>query len=551
MATSRHRCSPQKLIAVVLLCFQISLVQATPHSSTELLTYKELVELYERESPSAHIQLKLQNLLTTPFVSNEASARGARPLKPRGTGTGRNLRIAQWNIERGLEYEAIESVFTDPEKFVSLLDHSKYPASSAKRRLVLEQAALLREADIIVLNEVDWGMKRTGYRNVVAELAAALKMNYAFGTEFIEIDPIALGTEPFDGMKDADRAALTDQITIDAARYKGLHGTAILSRFPLSNVRLIPFVTQGHDWYGAEKKGVTKVEKGKRKVGELAFQQKVEREVRRGGRMMLLADIQDQDIPEGRLTIVATHLESKTKPRSRVKQLEELLATIKGIEHPVVVAGDMNTSAHDATPTSIKREIKKRFGSKKFWVEQSLKFLTGFSWPNSLLLGGLNEYRKQADPTVRSIHFVASNPEARFFDVLKKFRFSDGGAFDFRGERGRSIGSGNSPLANSNQRGAKGFITTFEVERTLGFIGKYKLDWIFVKPPALKSPYGEGQSYLFAPHYGRTLKELNHSVEDRISDHDPLIVDLPLIQTGEREARLTGVQVTDTQTRVP
>ena len=57
--------------------------------------------------------------------------------------------------------------------------------------------------------------------------------------------------------------------------YKGLHGTAILSRFPLVNVRLIPFRTQGHDWYGLEKKGVTKLEKGKRKLSEIAFQQKV------------------------------------------------------------------------------------------------------------------------------------------------------------------------------------------------------------------------------------------------------------------------------------
>lgn len=68
------------------------------------------------------------------------------------------------------------------------------------------------------------------------------------------------------------------------------------------------------------------------------------------------------------------------------------------------------------------------------------------------------------------------------------------------------------------------------MERTLGFIGKFKLDWIFVKPPALRSPYGEGQPYLFAPHFGRTLKELNDSIEERISDHDPLIVDLPLAE---------------------
>ena len=61
----------------------------------------------------------------------------------------------------------------------------------------------------------------------------------------------------------------------------------------------------------------------------------------------------------------------------------------------------MNTSTRDDTPTSIKREIKKHFGSKKYWIEARRCISDGLSWPNSLLLGGLNEYRKQADPTVR------------------------------------------------------------------------------------------------------------------------------------------------------
>jgi endonuclease/exonuclease/phosphatase family metal-dependent hydrolase len=528
MAASRRHPLAQLFIFVFLLCASTQPAQPEVRPPADFLTFEELVELYEQDEPSKQLQIKLQKLLTTPFVNNEATASGTVPLKPNSNALGRSLRIAHWNIERGLEYEALETVFTDPLKFISFLDQAKYPQDSPRRAMVLEQAALLTQADIIVLNEVDWGMKRSGYRNVIADLASALKMNYAYGAEFIEIDPIALGTEKFAGVEQAERAALSEQITIEPDRYKGLHGTAILSRYPLVNVRLIPFRIQGHDWYATEKKGVSNVEKSKRKASELAFQQKVEREVRRGGRMMLLADIEDPEIPNGRLTIVATHLESKTKPRNRVKQLEELLATIRDIKNPVIVAGDMNTSTRDSTPTSIQREIKKRFGSKKYWVKQGIKFLTGMTWPNSLLLGGVNEYRKQADPTVRSIHLIASNPEARFFEVLKAFRFSDGGTFDFRGDRERSVGSGNSPLANSNQRGGKGFITTFEVERTLGFIGKFKLDWIFVKPPALRSPYGEGQPYRLSPHFGRTLKELNDSLEDRISDHDPLIVDLPL-----------------------
>ncbi|MCP9495372.1 MAG: hypothetical protein MSG64_13075 [Pyrinomonadaceae bacterium MAG19_C2-C3] len=34
--------------------------------------------------------------------------------------------------------------------------------------------------------------------------------------------------------------------------------------------------------------------------------------------------------------------------------------------------------------------------------------------------------------------------------------------------------------------------------------------------------------YRFAPHFGRTLTDLNDIVEERISDHRPLLVDLPL-----------------------
>jgi hypothetical protein len=111
---------------------------------------------------------------------------------------------------------------------------------------------------------------------------------------------------------------------------------------------------------------------------------------------------------------------------------------------------------------------------------------------------------------------------------LKDFRFSDTGAFDFRGERERSIGGKDDPLANSNERGDKGFITTYEVERTVAFVGRFKLDWIFVKPPGLTDPYAREQPHRFAPHFGRTLKSLNDALKDRISDHSPTIVDLPL-----------------------
>ena len=242
----------------------------------------------------------------------------------------------------------------------------------------------------------------------------------------------------------------------------------------------------------------------------MVFQEKVRREVRRGGRMMLTAEISDERIPGGRAVVVAAHLESKTKPEGRRKQLEELLAKIKDIDTPIVVAGDLNTSTQDGTPLSIERELKNRLGSKSFWIEQGLGILTGIKLP-TLLISGVGLYRKQADPTVRNIPLVAPNPEAEFFDILEDFRFSDGGAFDFRGEKLRSIGDKDDNLANSNQRGGKGFITTYEVERTIAFVGKFKLDWIFVKPPKLTKPNDDEAPYRFAPHFGRTLQTSERS----------------------------------------
>jgi endonuclease/exonuclease/phosphatase family metal-dependent hydrolase len=521
-----NRFAPTARRTVFLLVF-LSLTSAVyGQQAPELFTYSELVQLYETRNLPEPLQAKLDRLLTTPFVSNVASGRVQLPHSPE---LGAFVRVVQWNIERGIEYDAIKAALRDSTHFAKLIDSSAYPRGSRDRRQILQQAALLKQADVIVLNEVDWGMKRTDYRNVAADLATALHMNYAYGVEFVEVDPIALGTEEFEEVSAEDRAKLKTQIAVDKARYRGLHGSAILSRFPLENVRLQPFGHQPHDWYKEERESVRPLEAGKRKASELVFREKVQREVRRGGRMMLTAEIEDERLPAGRMTIVATHLEDKTKPEGRRKQLEELLDRVGAVNATVVVAGDMNTSTHDGTPLSIERALKNRLGSKSFWAKQALGVLTGVRLP-TLLLTGMNTYRTQADPTVKSIPLVASNPEADFFEKLKDFRFADGNSFDFRGERERSIGGKDDPLANSNERGDKGFITTFEVERTISFVGKFKLDWIFVKPPSLTEPYAKDAPHKFAPHFGRTLKMLNEAGKERISDHAPILVDLPIAE---------------------
>ncbi|HSI88769.1 MAG TPA: endonuclease/exonuclease/phosphatase family protein [Pyrinomonadaceae bacterium] len=488
-----------------------------------LLSFAELTELYERDSPNGELKARLDYLLTNPFVSNRHPA---APQFRRDARLGEYLRIAHWNIQRGVELDAIKAIFAGESQLRAVLDAEKFEEGSKRLADLLEEAEMLRAADVIVLNEVDLGVKRSGYRNVAEELAEVLGMNYAFGVQFIELSPLYLA-DRFQPADEAERE-LMEIFRVDRELYKGLHGIAILSRFPLENVRLVPFEYQPYDWYLQEKRGPSMVEKGKRGVAKTVFREKTMREVRRGGRTTLFADIVDDRLPTGRATVVATHLESRTKPKGRLRQFNELLSTLRAIDNPVILAGDLNTSASDLTPTTLRREIMMRIGDPKYWMRQAATYALGVGLLEEVILASVTFGRNHSDPTVKHIPFIAPNPERKLFDQLKKFRFEDGGAFDVRGDPERSIGGKKNIFANSNQRGKKGFVTTYQVSRPIMFIGKYKLDWIFVKPPVSKEQSGKQGSYTFAPHFGRTLIDLNEAIDGRISDHRPMIVDLPL-----------------------
>lgn len=140
------------------------------------------------------------------------------------------------------------------------------------------------------------------------------------------------------------------------------------------------------------------------------------------------------------------------------------------------------------------------------------------------------------DPTQASIPLIGDNPEAKFFSTLEKFRFDDGSAFDFRGDSDHSANGRSGRLANSNERSLKGFEATEELGRRFGPIGQYKLDWIFVRPEHLDNSRDHSA---FSCYHGRTLSAVNHAIPDRISDHNPITVDLPLAsprQTGSATA---------------
>ena len=491
-----------------------------------LLSFDELVRLSSTAKPDGPLGARLDNLLTTPFVNNDAAAAGVEPHRPSVEKLGPVLRVASWNIERGLNFELIRAALTDANEFERMASN-RSRVSAARRELIESQLKDLQNADVIVLNEADWGMKRTEYRDVTRELAVAMRMNYAFGVEFVEVDPVfALGTEQVD-LPDAHRdARLQEDLRVDRRLYRGLHGTAILSRYPIQNARILRLPVC-YDWYGKESKEAAKLEKGRRWAAHRLFKERIQREIRHGGRMALIAAVAIPDSPTGQATIVATHLENRCTPACRRKQMQALLADIKLNANPLVLAGDLNTTGKNNTPTSVRNEIMSRVTDYQFWAAQTVSYFNPLGIYKHAVFP-VHYFHGYNDPTAFNLPILWDNRESGLFKAVEKFRFADDGAFDFRGEPERTRNGKSRTLADSNERAGKGFVPTYSFARDYGgVVGRFKLDWFFVKPfvqdPCLKDP-----SYFFAPHFPKTMRELNESVEDRISDHPPMTVDLPL-----------------------
>jgi hypothetical protein len=174
--------------------------------------------------------------------------------------------------------------------------------------------------------------------------------------------------------------------------------------------------------------------------------------------------------------------------------------------------------------------LYKRYGSTDFWTTKGVQWASGVgvvygASKGAIKLAGI-QYR--VDPTSANIPGLSANLERGLFSTIEKFRFADGRAFDFRGVPERTSNGKSGTLADSNQRLAKGFAPSFIVELIWGKarVAKFKLDWIFVKSE-LDSPRDEKGSYVFAPHFARTLTDLNNFTPEPISDHSPMTVDLP------------------------
>ncbi len=416
--------------------------------------------------------------------------------------------------------DLIRAALTDAASFRKAIA-TKGRVSNRNWKKAEHELAELRRADIVILNEVDFGMKRTGYADVARVLAEATGMNYAFGVEFVEVDRLYTGEERIQMDTPELSKALEDDLRVDPGRYLGMHGNAILSRFPIRSAA-IERLSECYDWYGEETRRIAALEKRKRWAAKKIFSERIRRQVRRGGRSSLMIELEVEGAPE-RFTVVSTHLEDRTTSSCRRKQLAEVRRQVRDIPGVVVIGADLNTSGTDGTPTSLRYEVMKRVSDHRFWIGRGIQWFSPLAVP-AWIAWPVNFLKNHHDPTAIHIPIVAPNRARKMFEELREFRFADGGRFELEGDRTRSGNGRSGTLANSNQRSWKGFQPTFRMERTYTrLVGTYRLDWLLVKA----APSAEDRE-MFRPRNPNTLRYINEVGDKRLSDHHPIGLELEL-----------------------
>ena len=184
------------------------------------------------------------------------------------------VRVVQWNIEKG-------------KQFARILEK-------------LQAHAVLKWADVIILNEADCGMIRSGNRDIARELAENLGMHAAFAPAHLELTK---GTE--------------EERDLAGENCEGLQGNAVLTRYPIVEARTVPL--------------------------PVSFEPYEFHEKRFGRRNCLWVKIR---LHKGSLWVGSVHLELRNTPRCRATQMRHIMDHLPGGDgDSYVLGGDLNTNS--------------------------------------------------------------------------------------------------------------------------------------------------------------------------------------------------------------
>ena len=499
--------------------------QIVTKSSPHLLNFDELTSLLKEYGQSTKASKKAEKLFSSPYIDNTHFKKHGLPKFGHYEGLGPSLRISTWNIEKSIKIANVANALTSEKTFKQNLS-AETLADKYKYDEALRQRLALATSDILLCQEMDIGHCRSDYLFAAKHLAQKMGMNFVYAPQQLEIDPVYLNASDvaFENSNIATHHCNNHDGRLKD--YKGVFGVTVMSRYPIKRVQVFPLKNQPYDWYLGEIKKPDLLEKLRLYATEKLFRFRAHREVKVGGRGFTRVDLHVPEIPHETLTVINIHLEIKTPPKERLIQLKEILGYVNGIENPVVMAGDFNNASRDVSATSISRASTRTASDPQNIFSSALHIADAAVITRiRSIVNGVKNFK---NPLALHIPVLLPNKKKSLFKLVENYRFEDGGAFDFRGDKNRSVYGYNGTLSNSNQRTClRRFTFTFSTPRAIGPVGHDRLDWIFVKS-FLTHPKDKKGPYQLAPHYGETFSLMNLAVKDRYSDHHPISILLPI-----------------------
>ena len=232
----------------------------------------EASELYQRIRP------EVERILNALVVSSGVQSASFSSSEERDESRTQNsVSALAWNIERGNQLDGILKA--------------------------LENHPQLKDKDLLLLTELDYGMARSANRFVAKEIADALQMNYAFAPVYIALQK-GSGVEEF----------------AEGENTHSIHGLAMFSRYPMKNVHAIPLPNGKDKMWGKEK--------------------------RLGYLRALVADIEH---PAGEFRAITIHLDAHCSREHRHLQMKLILDHLDTLSPlPTLIGGDWNTTTFNS-----------------------------------------------------------------------------------------------------------------------------------------------------------------------------------------------------------
>ena len=251
----------------------------------ELLKFESTPEM-EASELYGRIKPKVERILNA-VVVEPVAGRGFRDPAPTHHDSSDNpkskiqdpksIRALAWNIERGNIFEGIVDALQNHEQ--------------------------LKDKDVLLLTELDYGMARSGNRFVAQEIARRLNLNYAFA-------PVYIALQKGSGV----------EAEAEGENTRSIHGLAMFSKWPMMNVHAIPLPNGKDKMWGKEK--------------------------RLGYLRALIADIEH---PAGTFRAVTVHLDAHCSRAHRHHQMKIILDHLDTLPKlPTLIGGDWNTTTFNA-----------------------------------------------------------------------------------------------------------------------------------------------------------------------------------------------------------